>query len=572
MYVAVVPNRKSAPAILLRESYREGSKVRTRTLANLSSLNSSQLEGIRKALRDEPLVNANEAFEKLSDRSHGAVDAVRITMRRLGLDRLLNRRSCRERDLIVGLIAARIIEPHSKLATTRWWETTTLAEDLQLQGATEDDVYEAMDWLLERQDDIEARLAQRHLHSGGLVLYDLSSSYFEGTKCPLASFGHNRDGKKGKQQVNYGLLTDERGCPISVSVFEGNVADPTTLLPQVHKVRQRFGLEEMVLVGDRGMLSQKQIDALSDSTALSWITALKTGQIRKLVHSESLQLGLFDERNLFEFEHPDFPKERLIACKNPELAEHRAKKRQSLLEATEAELLKIQEMVRQGRLRGAGQIGVRVGKVVNKYKVQKHFELDVRLGHFTFSRREEQIAEEASLDGVYVVRTSVTQKRLSEEDTVRSYKKLANVERAFRSMKTVDLKIRPIYHRHEDRVRAHIFLCMLAYYVEWHMREAWRPLLFCDEDQDAKAKRDPVAPAQRSASALKKIASKRLDDGTPVHSFATLLADLATITRSVCRPCGGKKATAKAETTFVMTTSATPTQGRALKLLKNINL
>jgi transposase len=466
------------------------------------------------------------------------------------------------------MVAARIIAPHTKLATTRWWHTTTLAEEFEVADADEDDLYAAMDWLLERQGAIEKKLAARHLGEGSLVLYDLSSSYFEGITCPLAKFGHNRDGKKGKLQVNYGLLTERRGCPVAVSVHEGNTNDPKTLMPQVDKVKKDFGIQTLVLAGDRGMISQKAIDELKEQDGIAWITALKTGQIRALVEGGQLQLGLFDEKNLFELSHPDFPSERLIACRNPELAKLRSHKRQSLLEATEKELEKVKGMVERRRLSGRDEIGVRVGKVVNKYKVAKHFALDIEEHRFAFHRLEDSISSEAALDGIYVIRTSVAKKQMTAADCVRNYKSLAEVERAFRSMKTIDLKIRPIHHHLADRVRSHIFLCMLAYYVEWHMREAWRPLLFADEDQLAKATRDPVAPAKRSIAAQAKVATHTLNDGTPAHSFSTLQQELATVVRNTCRaPGAGDHAP-----TFKVTTILNPKQRRAIELLNTIHL
>jgi transposase len=400
------------------------------------------------------------------------------------------------------------------------------------------------------------------------VLYDLTSSYFEGTTCPLAAFGHDRDGKPGKLQVNYGLLTDARGCPVAVSVYKGNTGDPKTLLPQVARVRERFGLERLVLVGDRGMISDTQITALQAQAGVDWITALKTGALRALVAGGHLQLGLFDERNLFELRSPAFPGERLVACRNPELAKLRAHTRQDLLAATDKELAKVQRLVARGRLQGRADIGIRVGKVINKYKVAKHFQLEIHDDRLAFSLKEAQIAAEAALDGVYVIRTSVPSERLAAADTVRSYKQLSVVERAFRSLKTLDLKVRPIYHRLEERVRAHIFLCLLAYYVEWHMREAWRPLLFADEDQMAKRTRDPVAPAQRSAGALRKVHAKVLDDGTPVHSFPTLLKRLSGIVRNVCRRRGADPT----EPTTEIVTTPSPAQQRAYDLLKTIRV
>ncbi len=566
MYLAVVPNRDSPPAILLRESIREGKKVRTRTVANLSFLSMPQVEAMRRVLRGDVLVSPGDLFDKLRDQAHGAVDAVRWVMSKLRFDALLDKESSRERNLIIAVVVARIVAANSKLGTTRWLATTTLPEDLGIEDATEDEIYEAMDWLFERQDAIEEQLAKRHLREGGLVLYDLSSSYFEGTTCPLAALGHSRDGKKGKLQVNYGLLTDSRGCPVAVSVFKGNTGDPTTLLPQVDKVRGKFTIERLVIIGDRGMITQKQINTLSMTEGVGWITALKTGAIRKLASSGTLQMGLFDTKNLFAIEHPDFPGERLVACKNHELGRLRAHKRESLLNATTKVLEGIQKTVSRGRITGKAEIGVRIGKSINRYKVAKHFVLKISDKSFTFERRHDAIAVEAAVDGIYVVRTSIPKSEVSDEDAVRNYKKLANVERAFRTMKSVSLKVRPIHHHLESRVRAHIFLCMLAYYVEWHMREALRPILFSDEDQAVKATRDPVAPAKRSLAALRKVHSRELDDGTPAHSFLTLMANLATITRSTCRRRGAPED----EATFVVTTTPNSLQARALELLGGI--
>ena len=565
MYIATVPNRGSPPALLLREGYREGGKVKNRTLANLSKWPPPKIDLLRRLLRDEPLAPVDALFEVVASTHHGHVQAVRSTMQRLGFDALIASRRSRERDLVVAMVAARILEPDSKLATTRWWHTTTLPADLGVSDADEDALYEAMDWLLARQGPIEQKLAALHLQPGGFVLYDLTSSYFEGTTCPLAAFGHNRDGKKGKRQVNYGLLTDARGCPVAVSVFKGNTGDPPTLLPEVQRVRDRFGVEQLVMVGDRGMISQTQITGLKTLAGVDWITALKTGAIRDLVAAGHVQLGLFDERNLFELTHPDFPGERLVACRNPELAKLRAHKRQALLAATGKELEKVRGMVARGTLKGRDAIGVRVGKVVNKYKVAKHLRLEIHDDRFEFQVDAARVAVEAALDGIYVIRTSVPAERLDAADAVRYYKQLSAVERAFRSLKTIDLKVRPIRHRLEERVRAHIFLCMLAYYVEWHMREAWRPLLFADEDQAAKQTRDPVAPAKRSAAALRKVHTKVLDDGTPVHSFSTLLKDLSRVVRNVCRQRGAPEGP-----TFEIVTTPSPTQQRTYDLLKTI--
>lgn len=566
MHIDIVPNRDSPPAVLLRESFREGKKVRKRTLANLSALSTEQVDAIRRALKGERLVPVSELFETTRSFHHGHVEAVQKAMRRLGFDSLLASRHCRERDLVVAMVTAQILEPDSKLATIRWWQTTTLPASLGVTDANVDDFYEALDWLGTRQQHIEKKLAARHLQKGGLVLYDLTSSYFEGKTCPLATLGHNRDGKKGKLQVNYGLLTDRNGCPVAVSVFEGNTGDPKTLLPQVNKLRDTFGIDRMVLVGDRGMISQKQITALKDLEGVDWITALKSGAIGKLVHGGHIQLGLFDERNLFELAHPDFPGERLVACRNPELGKLRAHKRQSLLDATVKELDKVRGMVTRGTLEGKDKIGVRVGKVINKYKVAKHFVPEIRDDGFEYPLNQDSIAQEAALDGIYIIRTSVPKTQLSPDDAVRNYKALSNVERAFRSIKTIDLEVRPIRHHLETRVKAHIFLCVLAQYVVHHMINAWRPLLFCDEDHAARKTREPVAPATRSPEALAKVASKILDDGSSVHSFQTLLKDLSTIVRNVCRRAGASSN----EPTFDLVTTPNEQQQHAYDLLEKI--
>lgn len=556
------------PAVLLRESFREGAKVRKRTLANLSALSAAQIEALRRTLRGEKLVPVMDLFEIVRSPHHGHVQAVHAAMRQLEFESLLASRPSRERNLVTAMVTARILDPQSKLATTRQWHTTTVPDMFQVSDADEEDLYAALDWLLSRQEHIEKKLAARHLRKGGLVLYDLSSSYFEGKTCPLAALGHNRDGKKGKLQVNYGLLTDPKGRPTAVSVFKGNTSDPNTLVPQVEKLRKTFGIDEVVLVGDRGMISQKQINALKDQAGIDWITALKTGGIRKLVEGGQIQLGLFDERNLFEVTHPDFPGERLVACRNPELAKLRTHKRRSLLEATCRDLEKVRGMVARGKLKGKDVIGVRVGKVINKYKMAKHLLLDIREDQFEFHLDDDKISAEAVLDGMYVIRTRVSAERLPTDEVVRSYKLLSQVERVFRSLKSMDLEVRPIHHRTEDHVKAHIFLCMLAQYVVWHMVEAWRPVLFCDEDPDSKKTRDPVAPARRSESALQKVHSKRLDDGSPVHSFQTLLQELSTIVRNVCRRPGASKD----EPTFDVLTTPNHQQKRAYDLLETIHL
>ena len=567
MYIDIVPNRKSPPAILLRESTRQGKKIVKRTIANLSSLSIAQARAIRRILKGEKLVKPEEHFDILHSPAHGHVDAVLLTIRRLGLDKLIASRRSKERDLVIAMIASRILCPQSKLALTRDWENTTLGELLGIEEADEEALYAAMDWLYERQDAIEKRLATRHLQEGGRVLYDLSSSYFEGEKCPLAARGYSRDQKKGKLQVNYGLLTDDRGCPVSISAFSGNTTDPKTLMPQVERLQGAFNLKSVVLVGDRGMISQKQIDELKGQAGVEWITALKTGAIRKLMDAEMIQPTLFDERNLFELTHPDFPGEKLVACRNPELAHRRKHKREDLLKATSEELEKVQGMIERGYLKDAEKIGVRIGRVINKYKMAKHFKLEIAEHQFSFEIDTEKVNEEAALDGIYVIRTSM-EEELSAADAVRHYKALSQVERAFRSIKTMDLEVRPIRHYQEQRVRTHLFLCMLAYYVKWHMMEAWRPLLFADEEQQAKQTRDPVAPAKRSAAAEEKAKSKQLPDGSPAHSFQTLLRNLASIVRSTCRSRDADAGTP----TFIIDTQLTPNQKKAIQLLKEIKV
>ena len=551
---------------LLRRSYREGGTVKNETLGNLSHLPEPLIEIIRRSLQGETFVPLAQAFEISRSRPHGHVQAVALAMQRLGLASVIASKACRERNLVLAMVASRIVEPATKLATTRSWHTTTLAEEFGVVQANEDDLYAAMDWLLARQDVIQKKLAARHLSAGGLVLYDLSSSYFEGTCCPLAKRGYSRDGKPGTLQVNYGLLTDPRGCPVAISVHEGNTSDSRTFMPAVHKLRDDFGIERMVMVGDRGMVSQKAIDEMREMDGIGWITALKSASIRALVEQGHLQMDLFDERNLLEIASPDFPGERLVACRNGALAKLRAHKREDLLAATERNLDKIKARIDAGKLSGQDAIGVRVGKIINQYKVAKHFELNITDTAVSWARKPDSIASEAALDGIYIVRTSVPAGQMDAPECVRSYKSLANVERAFKSMKTINLKVRPIHHRLADRVRAHIFLCMLAYYVEWHLREAWRELMFADTEQQAKASRDPVAPAERSASAQEKAATHLLVDGTPAHSFSTLMADLATIVRNTCRTPNA----ASDAPTFELITTAGPKQQRSMALVHAI--
>ncbi len=568
MHIDIVPNRKSKPAILLRESFRVGKKVRKRTLANLSTLPLDQVDAIRRILKGEKLEAITDLFRVKRSRLHGHVNAAEETMRRLGLARILASRKSKERSIVLAMIATQVIEPDSKLGMTRWWHTTTIPEIFGVEDADADDLYGAMDWLLRRQSRIEKKLAAKHLEEGSLVLYDLTSSYFEGKTCLLAKLGHNRDGKKGKLQVNYGLLTDRRGCPVAVSVYEGNTGDAATLQDQVEKVRNEFGIKRMVLVGDRGMISQKQIDGLKDEKGVDWITALRTDAIRNLVEGGALQLDLFDEKNLFEFAHPDYPGERLVACRNPEMMKRRRHKRQALLDATMDELDKINRMVANGRLAGQDKIGVRVGRVVNKYKVAKHFNLNINKKSFSYSLDQEKIDREAALDGIYVVRTSLSKRAMKASDAVLSYKKLSEAERAFRSLKSIDLMVRPIRHRMVDRVQAHIFFCMLTYYVQWHMKEAWRPLMFSDEDLDAKAERDPILPAKRSRSAMKKVNTKKLEGGETVHSFRTLLKDLSSIVRNTCR----REEAKDSESSFSIDTTPSQSQQKALDLIAQISM
>src|SRR6202050_5159625 len=544
MYVTSVPNRKSPPAILLRESYRQDGKVKSRTLANLTHLPSQQIAALRSALAGDPSAPATplpDAFRISRSLPHGHVAAVLGCLRNLELDSILDPAPGRQRDLVIAMIVARIIEPTSKLATARGLHCDTLhhslGEILHLDSADETELYQAMDWLVPQQSRIEQALAKRQLSQGGLVLYDLTSTYFEGRHCPLAKLGHSRDDKSGKLQIVFGLLTNAAGCPVAVEVFTGNTSDPKTVAAQVNKLRQQFGLSDMVLIGDRGMITSARIrEDLPASHGIQWISALRATQIQKLATGGQLQLSLFDETDLVEIAHPDFPGERLIVCFNPLLAEERARKRPELLAATEKQLEKIAAAPkrRKSPLRGKQNIGLRAGKIVNRYKMGKHFQLRIEEGSFHYQRKTANIEREENLDGIYVIRTSVKKEVLSSQQVVASYKSLSGVERAFRSLKTVDLQVRPIHHRLPERVRAHILLCMLAYYVEWHMRQLLAPILFDDDDRaQAQAVRASiVAPAQRSASAKLKALSKQTADGLQVHSFQTLLGDLATIVKN----------------------------------------
>jgi hypothetical protein len=572
MYVATVPNRNSPPAILLRQSFRQGGKVNNRTLANLSDWPPAQIEALRQVLKGNTFVGPlpPDSFDIVRSLPHGHVAAVLGSLRKLQLESLLNPHPGRERDLVVAMIVARILDPASKLATTRALHADTLhhslGEVLRVDDAEETELYRAMDWLLPRQARIEQELAKRHLSSGGLALYDLTSTYFEGSHCPLARLGHSRDGQPGKLQIVFGLLTNAEGCPVGVQVFEGNTGDPKTVAAQVTKLRQRFGLQRVVLVGDRGMITSARIrEDLPKDKGIDWITALRAPQIQKLAKDGALQMSLFDTTDLAEIMHPDFPGERLIACYNPVLAEQRTTKREQLLVATEKQLDKIAAATRRTKrtLRGKHNIGVRVGKILNHHKVGKHFQIHIEEDRFSYERKKANIEREGKLDGVYVIRTSVKTEVLSSQQVVANYKSLSGVERAFRSLKTVDLHVRPIHHRLEDRVRAHVFLCTLAYYVEWHMRQRLAPLLFDDDDKAAAqaSRSSVVAPAQRSPKALSKALTKQTEDGLTVHSFQSLLRDIATIVKSRIQP-KDKKLPA-----FELLTTPTSLQQRAFDLL-----
>jgi len=572
MYITSVPNRGSPPCILLRESYRQAGKTRNRTLANLTDWPTHVVEGLRILLKGGQAVEAGGGFEIVRSLPHGHVAAVLGSLRQLGLDKIIASRPSRQRDLVIALIVARVIDPGSKLAAARGLceqtAATSLGEVLVLTDADEQELYAAMDWLLPRQGRIEQALADRHLKDGTLVLYDVTSSYFEGKACPLAQFGHSRDGKKDKLQIIFGLLCDVQGRPIAVEVFEGNTGDPGTVASQVRKLRDRFGLKRVVLVGDRGMLTEARIrEDLDPVEGLDWITALRAPAIAALVEAGRVDMSLFDQQDLAEVTWPErYPGQRLIVCRNPALAAERTRKRQELLEATEKDLAVIAKAVaRPGKpLRGADQIGLRVGKVIGRHKVAKHFCIEITDDSFRYERNRQAIAAEAVLDGFYVVRTSLPRHTLDAEQTVRAYKGLSKAERAFRSLKTVDLKVRPIHHHLADRVRAHVLLCMLAYYVEWHMRQQLAPVLFDDEDPQAgeALRQSVVAPAQRSPAAQAKAAKKHTADGGPVHSFQTLLSDLATICKNRIQP------EVPGSGTFEKTTQPTAFQEQALSLLK----
>jgi hypothetical protein len=581
MYVERVPNRNSPPAILLRESYRDGAKVKKRTLANLSHWPVAKIEALRRLLADKPVgeLDRGRHPERAEDNGlallralpHGHVAAGLGMLRKLGLDRLLAAANApaRQLALCLAMIVARVVDPASKLATARQLDPETAASSLGallgLGAVGENDLYDALDWLLAQQDRIEKRLAKRHLADGTLVLYDVTSTWFEGRTCPLARFGYSRDNRRDRPQIVIGLMCAADGCPIAVEVFDGNTADPATLQTQIDKLKQRFRLTRVVLVGDRGMITSARIEQALKPAGIDWITSLRAPAIRALVDQGALQLSLFDQRDLAEISSPDFPGERLVVCRNPLLAAERARKRDALLAATEADLDKIRTAVQRKRnpLRGRDRIGLAVGAVLKRRKMAKHFDIVIADDRLDVVRKIDAIRAEAAIDGIYVIRTSLPGGQLDDAATVAAYKDLAHAERAFRSIKTVDLEIRPIHHRTAERVRAHVLLCMLAYHLEWHMRRAWAAILFDDHDPSAAAaaRKSIVAPAQRSPAALRKAAHKRTDDGSPVHSFRTLIADLATVTRNTMAM------QAAPDSTFLLYPRLTSVQARAFELL-----
>jgi hypothetical protein len=551
---------------LLRRSIRQGKAVTHETLGNLSHLPDHLIEIIKRSLKGETFVPAAETFRITRSSPHGHVDAVLTMIRKLGIEELIASRRSRRRDLVIAMIAERLLFPSSKLAQTRHWHDTTLAEELDIADATEDHLYDAMDWLLLRQGAIEKRLARRHLAEGAMVLYDVTSSYYEGKTCPLARFGHDRDGKTGCPIIVYGMLTDADGRPVAVQVYPGNTGDPKTVPDRVEALTERFGLSRVVLVGDRGMLTQTQIDVLKGHPGLGWISALRSGSIRRLLADGHLVRDDLVSVRLAEITSPDFPGERLVACYNPQLAEQRRLRRRELLAATQAELEELAASVARpgGPPEGAADIGVRAGKIINHHKMSKHFILTISDGHLGWARKVDHINNEELLDGIYVVRTSEPTERLAAADGVRSYKRLALVEQAFRCVKGIDLLVRPIHHRTADRVRAHILLCLLAFYVEWHLRQVWEPLLFEDEElTEDRRRRDPVAPAQASRSVRLKKRTHRTAGDLPVQSFRTLIAHLGTRCRNSCVVAGDPR-----RMTFFQVTDADALQAEALRLIK----
>jgi transposase len=551
---------------LLRRTYRQGKKVLHETLGNLTRLPEATIDLIRRSLKGEEFVSTKDAFRTLRSLPQGHVEAVLRMIHKLDVNTLLGSKPSRERDLVLAMIVERILFPCSKLATTRDWHTTTLAEELHVADADENELYAALDWLLARQRSIEAKLAKRHLGEGSLVLYDVSSSYYEGRTCVLARFGHNRDGKAGRPIIVYGMLTDGQGRPVAIQVYPGNTGDPTTVPDQVDKLREQFALKRVVLAGDRGMLTQTQIEHLKEHPGLGWISCLRSTAIRKLMDTGHLKRSLFDEDDLAEIRSPEFPGERLMACYNPLLAEERTRRRGELLAATEKNLKKLAAQVsrRTKKPMLKAEIALKAGRIAGRHKMAKHFQLTIADGKFSWQRKQALIERESQLDGIYVVRTSEPKKRLSAEDAVRDYKRLADVEQAFRSLKGADLRVRPIYHHAEGRVRAHLLLCMLAYYVQWHLKRAWESLLFEEEDmQTIRGKRAPVAPALPSTEVQEKKSTHKTASGLPVQSFSTLLRELGTRCRNTCLVVSDPSGN-----TFEQVTDMTPLQAEAFRLIE----
>lgn len=565
MYIESVPNRNSPPAILLREAFREEGKVRKKTVANLTHWPEHLIKGLRQLLSGETLVPKDKVLHIKRSKPHGHVDLLLTFMRHIGLEKMIGSTPSQKRDLVMAMLVERLIHGSSKLAATRHWHSSTLAEELSIESCNENDLYQALDWLVERQERIEAKLAKRHLQVGSYALYDVSSSYFEGSHCPLAAYGHNKDGKRGKKIVVYGLLTDRVGCPVAIHPYTGNTSDPNTMADQVRALKERFDLSHMTLVGDRGVLTQARINALNATPGIGYLSALRSTSIRALVENKDIQMSLFDIQNLCEIASNEFPGERLVVCFNPLLAAERRRKREALLEATEKKLEAIAKDAqrRKEKLLTKEAIALRVGRIIDNYKMRKHFDLVFSDGYLEYTRMKESIEREEALDGIYVLRTNVDKDVLSAEDTVITYKSLSQVERAFRSMKGMDVRIRPIRHYTEDHVRAHIFLCMLAYYVEWHLRKALGGLLYDDADLDEERwMRDPVKPAKGSKSSVEKKKTGIAADGFGVHSFETMMTELATRCRHICATPGS------GEATFTMETDATPWQRKVMDLVK----
>lgn len=572
MYVEKIPNRNSPPAILLREAKRENGKIRKKTLANLTHWNPDHINALQKILKGAVAVFPDEIFRIKKSLPHGHVEAILGTIRKIGLDLLIASKPSVQRNLVLAMIVNQIIHADSKASCVANWSSSSLAEELQVQDTDENDLYQAMDWLYERQNRIECKLAAKHLSVGGHALHDVSSSYYEGVSCPLIQFGYNRDGKKGKKIIVYAALTNQKGCPVSISVYPGNTADPKTVPDQIEKLRSRFGLKKVVIVGDRGMLTRVQIDHIKQYPGIGWITALRYDAIRELFKKQNLQMSLFDHQNIAEFASDLYPNERLVACYNSLMADHRKKKREVLLKATEKGLEKIKTQVlsRKKKKMSESIIGIKTGKVLNKHKMGKHFKLQIRNGYFEYNRNDQSIKEESANDGVYIIRTSEPKTSISMEEVVRSYKDLNKVEQLFKTFKSTEIRARPIRHRLAERVKAHLFICLLAYYVEWHMKQSLAPLLFEDEELEENRKvKDPVATAKPSHSVKIKKATRKTKEGLPVQSFKSLICHLGTRTRNLCSFISPKNKEGKniKPSTIYQITEKTPLQEKAFSLL-----